>query len=104
MFRNRESMKPTSAGLVPPARPGTYNDVRSVTPGYDPYFLEQEWRVWWVDGQGRATPGQGLHRLLQEAVRAQPQPVNVVPLEEPTFYASPAAPRIASITRTGSRI
>ncbi len=49
MFRNRESMKPRAPVSFPLLDPETYNDVRSVAPGYDPYFLEQEWRVWWVD-------------------------------------------------------
>ena len=25
------------------------NVERAVAPGYDPYYLEQEWRDWWVD-------------------------------------------------------
>ena len=49
MFRNRESMKPRAPVSFPLLDPETYNDVRSVAPGYDPYFLEQEWREWWVD-------------------------------------------------------
>jgi len=29
--------------------PETFNDARIVAPGYDIYYLEQEWRNWWVD-------------------------------------------------------
>lgn len=33
-----------------PALPdGIYEDVRAVAPGYDPYFLEAEWRAFWVE-------------------------------------------------------
>jgi hypothetical protein len=49
IFCNRESMKPRAPVSFPLLDPETYNDVRSVAPGYDPYFLEQEWREWWVD-------------------------------------------------------
>ena len=27
----------------------TYNDARIVAPSYDIYYLEREWREWWVD-------------------------------------------------------
>jgi len=33
----------------PALDPETYNDARIVAPGYDVYYLEQEWRDWWVD-------------------------------------------------------
>jgi plasmid replication initiation protein len=49
IFRLRESMKPRAQLSFPLLDPETYNDVRAVAPGYDPYFLEQEWREWWVD-------------------------------------------------------
>jgi len=28
---------------------GIYDEVRSVAPGYDPYFLEAEWRAFWME-------------------------------------------------------
>ena len=49
VFRNRESMRPRARAPFPLLDPETYNDVRAVAPGYDPYFLEQEWRNWWID-------------------------------------------------------
>lgn len=48
-FRNRETMKPKAQVSFPILDPETYNEVRSVAPGYDPYYLEGEWRDWWVD-------------------------------------------------------
>ena len=35
--------------LAPALPDGIYEEVRSVAPGYDPYFLEAEWRAFWVD-------------------------------------------------------
>jgi hypothetical protein len=29
--------------------PETYNDAKIMVPGYDVYYLEQEWREMWVD-------------------------------------------------------
>ena len=29
--------------------PETYHDARTVAPSYDVYFLEREWRNWWVE-------------------------------------------------------
>ena len=33
----------------PQLNPESYHDARQVAPNYDVYFLEQEWRNWWVD-------------------------------------------------------
>lgn len=49
VFRNREAMKPRAPVTFPLLDPETYNEVRAVAPGYDPYYLEQEWHSWWVD-------------------------------------------------------
>lgn len=32
---------------APVLNPETYHDARTVAPGYDVYWLEQEWRDWW---------------------------------------------------------
>ena len=50
IFVNRESMRevvPESA--FPRLNAETYNDAKIVAGGLDVYFLEQEWRNWWVD-------------------------------------------------------
>ena len=50
IFENRNSMpKKTPDIPFPTLDPETYNDARIVAPGYDVYFLEQEWRDMWVD-------------------------------------------------------
>ncbi len=37
-------------GPAPPALPeGIYEEARAAAPGYDPYFLEAEWRAFWKD-------------------------------------------------------
>ena len=52
-FLNRNTMpKPLPEAektLFPNFDPETYNDARIVAPGYDVYYLEQEWRAFWVD-------------------------------------------------------
>lgn len=50
LFKNRARMTPKLAeSQYPRISPETYNDVRTVAPGYDPYMLEQEFRDYWVD-------------------------------------------------------
>lgn len=50
VFRNRAHMAPQiPEHLFPRIAAETYNDVRIVAPGYDPYFLEQEFRDYWVE-------------------------------------------------------
>ena len=41
-----EKISPTA---FPQLNAETYNDARIVAPGYDIYYLEQEWRNFWVD-------------------------------------------------------
>jgi plasmid replication initiation protein len=52
-FLNRNTMaKPLPEAertSFPIVSPETYNDARIVAPGYDVYYLEQEWRSFWVD-------------------------------------------------------
>jgi len=50
-FTNRGTMLPKAeeAEDFPVFDPETYNDVRILAPGYDVYYLEREWREWWVD-------------------------------------------------------
>jgi plasmid replication initiation protein len=52
-FLNRNTMpKPlpeVEKTLFPTLNPETFNDARIVAPGYDIYYLEQEWRNFWVD-------------------------------------------------------
>lgn len=49
-FRNRAHIKPElPESAFPKISPETYNDARIVAPGYDIYFLEQEFRDYWVE-------------------------------------------------------
>jgi hypothetical protein len=51
-FANRNTMKPLAGSeshFSPTLDPESYNDARTVAPGYDIYALEQEWRNFWVE-------------------------------------------------------
>ena len=51
-FVNRQTMKPLPSSertMFPVLDPETYNDARIVAPGYDVYFLEEQWRLFWLE-------------------------------------------------------
>ena len=50
-FRNRNTMKPLPSPETefPKLDPETYNDARIVAPGYDIYYLEEQWRSFWIE-------------------------------------------------------
>jgi plasmid replication initiation protein len=48
IFKNRMSYKPKTDVRYPTLDPEAYHDAKLVAPGYDVYYLEQEWRDWWV--------------------------------------------------------
>lgn len=51
-FVNRKTMKTLpypEATLFPILDAETYHDAKTVAPGYDIYYLEQEWRKFWVE-------------------------------------------------------
>lgn len=51
-FVNRKSMKALPSpdeSEFPKLDPETYNDARIVAPGYDVYFLEEQWRMFWLE-------------------------------------------------------
>jgi len=45
---NRKFLKPQDQNIVLDTK--TYHDARIVAPGWDIYYLEQEWRYWMIDG------------------------------------------------------
>lgn len=47
--RTKGIMLTTVVVTVPKAGTEAYHDAKLVAPGYDVYFLEQEWRDWWVE-------------------------------------------------------
>jgi hypothetical protein len=49
IFRNRISFQPKAEVRYPVLDPEAYLHAKQVAPGYDVYFLEQEWRDWWVE-------------------------------------------------------
>src|SRR5262249_47341703 len=50
-FVNRHTMPaaPCPAVEYPQLDAETYHDARTVAPGFDVYYLEEEWRKFWVD-------------------------------------------------------
>lgn len=51
-FINRQTMKALPSPektLFPSLDPDTYNDARIVAPGYDVYYLEEQWRSYWLE-------------------------------------------------------
>jgi plasmid replication initiation protein len=50
IFKNRMSWQaPKTQVRYPILDPEAYHDAKLVAPSYDVYFLEQEWRDWWVE-------------------------------------------------------
>jgi plasmid replication initiation protein len=50
VFRNRSSAQPKAANIrFPVLDPEAFHDAKLVAPGYDVYYLEQEWRSRWVE-------------------------------------------------------
>jgi plasmid replication initiation protein len=50
-FVNRNTMPALPAPVVdyPRLDPETYHDARTVAPGYDVYYLEEQWRAFWLE-------------------------------------------------------
>jgi hypothetical protein len=46
IFRNRMSFQPKADVRYPVIDPEAYHNAKLVAPGYDVYWLEQEWRIW----------------------------------------------------------
>ncbi len=49
VFRNRHAWQPKPEVRYPSLDAEAYHDARLGSPTYDVYYLEQEWRNWWVD-------------------------------------------------------
>jgi plasmid replication initiation protein len=49
VFRNRMACQPKADIRYPVLDPEAYLHAKQVAPGYDVYWLEQEWRDWWVE-------------------------------------------------------
>jgi plasmid replication initiation protein len=49
VFRNRMSFQPKAEVRYPVLDPEAFLHAKQVAPNYDVYYLEQEWRAWWVE-------------------------------------------------------
>jgi hypothetical protein len=53
IFTNRSSIKPLPSFSEPTLFPvldhETFHDAKTVAPGYDVYYLEKEWRSFWIE-------------------------------------------------------
>lgn len=53
VFKNREKWwednQPKQQYNYPILDPEAFNDAKTVAPSYDVYYLEQDWRSWWVE-------------------------------------------------------
>ena len=78
VFTNRGTMlpKPEEPQRFPRFDPEVYNDARIVAPSYDVYYLEREWREWWVDsGQPPLTdPGKAFIGFCKRRYEKKPNP------------------------------
>lgn len=75
-FRNRETCRPEPKIDYPNLDAETYHDARTVAPGYDVYWLEREWRNWWVDS-GKPMlqdPGKAFIAFCRKRYERSPNP------------------------------
>ena len=78
-FTNRSTMKPLPSPQLanfPRLDPETYHDARTVAPGYDVHYLEQEWRSFWFEsGQPELTnPDAAFIGFCRSRYQRQPNP------------------------------
>jgi hypothetical protein len=77
IFRNRMSWQPAKAQVqYPQLDPEAYHDARLVAPNYDIYYLEQEWRDWWVESgmPELHSPGKAFIALCKRRHHMKPNP------------------------------
>ncbi len=76
VFRNRINFQPKAEIRYPILDPETFLHAKQVAPGYDVYFLEQEWRNWWVDSgtPELGFPGKAFIGFCKARYLRQPNP------------------------------
>jgi plasmid replication initiation protein len=77
IFRNRMNWQPAKAEVrYPVLDPEAYHDAKLVAPGYDVYFLEQEWRDWWVESgmPELGFPGKAFVGFCKKRYQMKPNP------------------------------
>ena len=77
IFRNRMNWQPSKAEIRYPVLDAeAYHDAKLVAPGYDVYYLEQEWRDWWVDSgmPELGFPGRAFVGFCKKRHQMKPNP------------------------------
>jgi hypothetical protein len=76
IFRNRMSFQPKADVRYPVIDPEAYHNAKLVAPGYDVYWLEQEWRDWWVKNGmvDLAFPGKAFVGFCKRHYQLNPKP------------------------------
>jgi plasmid replication initiation protein len=76
IFRNRMSYQPKAEVRYPVLDPEAYHDAKLVAPGYDVYYLEQEWRNWWVENGmvDLVFPGKAFVGFCKARYQRKPNP------------------------------
>jgi hypothetical protein len=77
IFKNRMSTQPSKAQVrYPVLDPEAYHDARLVAPSYDVYYLEQEWRDWWVESMmpELGFPGKAFVAFCKKRCQMRPNP------------------------------
>lgn len=77
LFRNRMNIRTeVAAARYPVLDTEAYFHAKQVAPGYDVYFLEQEWRNWWVDSgmPELGFPGKAFVGFCKSRYQRNPNP------------------------------
>lgn len=78
IFRNQMSLRPVANADIryPVLDPEAYLHAKQVAPGYDVYFLEQEWRNWWVESgtPELGFPGKAFVGFCKQRYLRNPKP------------------------------
>ena len=77
IFRNCISSQPKPVVVrYPVLDPETYDFAKQVAPGYNVYFLEQEWRNWWVESgtPELGFPGKAFIGFCKKRYERKPNP------------------------------
>jgi plasmid replication initiation protein len=77
IFKNRMSTQPSKAQVrYPVLDPEAYHDARLVAPSYDVYYLEGEWRDWWVESgmPELGFPGKAFVAFCKKRYQMRPNP------------------------------
>jgi len=75
VFENRSLVLERAGEDAPQLDPDIHNDVRILAPGYDPHWLEREWRDMWVDTGRPAVRNPDAAFLAFCRRRAEKQPM-----------------------------